>query len=134
MTFWRTSSRWNEKCWTSNTYTSLDRMLRWRAIIETYVDRQFIMYGKRSSWTIFIIWFKTSNQFLKKTPFIWTFAKGHTYRNCHSGRKLTLNHLREKFWIIPAESLVRRILLNCSYCKRQRILPTPGLMTDLPGE
>ena len=55
-------------------------------------------------------------------------------RNCHSGRELTLNLLRERFWIIHAKSLVRKELLNCSYCKRQRILPTPPLMSDLPAE
>ena len=55
-------------------------------------------------------------------------------RNCHSGRELTLNLLRERFWIIHAKSLVRKELLNCSYCKRQRILPRPPLMSDLPAE
>ena len=55
-------------------------------------------------------------------------------RNCHSGRELTLNLLRERFWIIHAKSLIRRVLLNCSYCKRQRILPTPPLMSDLQAE
>ena len=55
-------------------------------------------------------------------------------RNCHSGRELTLNLLRERFWIIHAKSLIRKVLLNCSYCKRQRILPTPPLMSDLPAE
>ena len=55
-------------------------------------------------------------------------------RNCHSGRELTLNLLRERFWIIHAKSLVRKELLNFSYCKRQRILPTPPLMSDLPAE
>ena len=55
-------------------------------------------------------------------------------RNCHSGRELTLNLLREKFWIIHAKSLLRKVLLNCSYCKRQKILPTPPLMSDLPAE
>ena len=55
-------------------------------------------------------------------------------RNCHSGRELTLNLLREKFWIIHAKSLFRKVLLNCSYCKRQKILPTPPLMSGLPAE
>lgn len=55
-------------------------------------------------------------------------------RNCHSGRKLTLNLLREKFWIIHANSLIRKILLNRSYCKRKIILLKPPLMTDSPTE
>ena len=55
-------------------------------------------------------------------------------RNCHSGRELTFNLLRERFRIIHAKSLIRKVLLNCSYCKRQRILPTPLLMSDLPAE
>ena len=55
-------------------------------------------------------------------------------KNCHSRRELTLNLLRERFWIIHPKSLIRKVLLNCSYCKRQRILPTPPLMSDLPVE
>ena len=54
--------------------------------------------------------------------------------NCHSGRELTLDLLRERFWIIHAKSLIRKVLLNCTYCKRQRILPTPPLMNDLQAE
>ena len=55
-------------------------------------------------------------------------------RNCHSGRELTLNHSTERFWIIHAKSLIKKILLNCSYCMRQIILPTPPLMRDSPAE
>ena len=33
-----------------------------------------------------------------------------------------------------SKSLIRKVLLNCSYCKRQRILPTPPLMSDLSAE
>ena len=55
-------------------------------------------------------------------------------RNCHSGKELTLNLLRERLWINHAKSLIRKVLLNCSYCKRQIILPTPPLMSDLPAE
>ena len=44
-------------------------------------------------------------------------------RNCHSGRELTFNLLRERIWIIHAKLLIRKVLLNCTYCKQQRILP-----------
>ena len=70
----------------------------------------------------------------KKHPLSELLIKDIHVRNCDSGRELTLNLLREKFWIIHAKSLVRKVLLNCSYCKRQRILPTPPLMNDLPAE
>ena len=54
-------------------------------------------------------------------------------RNCHSVTELVLNLLTEKLWIIHGKSLIRKVLLNCSYCKRQRILPTPTL-NDSPAK
>ena len=45
--------------------------------------------------------------------------------NCHSGRDLTLNLIRETFWIINGKSIVRKVINSCSYCKRLRINPKP---------
>ena len=55
-------------------------------------------------------------------------------RNCHSGRDLTLSLIREKFWIVHAKSLIRKVLFDRHYSKRQRILPKPPLISELPIE
>ena len=54
--------------------------------------------------------------------------------NFHSGRDLTLNLLRESYWIINAKSLIRKVLNDCMYCKRLRIHPNSPFMSDLPPE
>ena len=46
----------------------------------------------------------------------------------HGGRNLTLAATREEF------SLARKCVFNCSYCKLQRIKPSPPMMSDLPIE
>ena len=73
-----------------------------------------------------------------------TFAKKHHLsgillkdlhiRSYHPGRDLTLNFLRERFWTIHESIAFRKVLLNCSYCKQQRILPTSTLLSDLSVE
>ena len=52
----------------------------------------------------------------------------------HSGRDLTLNLLRESYWIINAKSLIRKVLKSCLYSKRLRNQPKPPIMSDLPPE
>ena len=56
------------------------------------------------------------------------------YQNCHSGRDLTLGVIREKFWIVHAKSLIRKLLFDCHYCKHQRVLLKTLLMSELPIE
>ena len=55
-------------------------------------------------------------------------------RNCHSGRDLTLSLIREKFCIVHAKSLIRKVLFDCHYFKRQRVLRKPPLISELPLE
>ena len=52
----------------------------------------------------------------------------------HSGRDLTLNLLRESYWIINTKSLIRKVLKSCLYSKRLRNQPKPPIMSDLPPE
>ena len=54
--------------------------------------------------------------------------------NFHSGRDLTLNLLRESYWIINAKSLIRKVLKSCLYCKCLRDQPKPPIMSNLPPE
>ena len=52
--------------------------------------------------------------------------------NCHAGREQTLSLTREKYWIVQGRGLVKRLISNCSYCRRLRILPSPTIMSNLP--
>ena len=54
--------------------------------------------------------------------------------NFHSGCDLTLNLLRESYWIINATSLICKVLKSYLYCKRSRSQPKPPIMSDLPPE
>ena len=54
--------------------------------------------------------------------------------NFHSGSDLTLNLLRESYWIINAKSLIRKVLRSCLYCKRLRSQSKPPMMSDSPSE
>ena len=55
-------------------------------------------------------------------------------RNCHPERDLTLSLIREKFWIVHAKYLIRIVLFDCHYFKRQKVLPKPPIMSELPIE
>ena len=54
--------------------------------------------------------------------------------NFHVGREHTLALLRQHYWIPACRGLIRRILHNCLRCKRDRVLPKPTFMGDLPKE
>ena len=54
--------------------------------------------------------------------------------NFHSGHDLTLNLLRESYWITNAKSLIRKVLKTCLCCKHLRNQPEPSIMSDLPRE
>ena len=52
--------------------------------------------------------------------------------NFHVGREHTLALLRQHYWIPACRGLIRRILHNCLRYKRDRALPKPTFMGDLP--
>ena len=54
--------------------------------------------------------------------------------NFHVGREHTLALLRQHYWIPACRELIRRILHNCFRCRRDRVLPKPTFMGDLPKE
>ena len=51
--------------------------------------------------------------------------------NHHCGRDQTLALLRERYWIVKAKSIIRKVL---STCKHARSMPKPQLMGNLPKE
>ena len=52
----------------------------------------------------------------------------------HGGRNFMLSHLRKKYWIIKANSAARKIITDCTVCKRQRGRVGEQKMADLPLE
>ena len=54
--------------------------------------------------------------------------------NLHSGREFTLSQLRQSYWIPRVKGVLRRVIHQCLYCKRQRVKPQAPLMSDLPLE
>jgi len=50
----------------------------------------------------------------------------------HAGRQFVLTKLRERYWLINANSCVRQCLGNCLVCRRKFKVPGQQLMADLP--
>ena len=50
----------------------------------------------------------------------------------HSGRQHVLSLLREKYWIVRANSAVRRVLNDCVSCRRRQAKHGQQKMADLP--
>ena len=50
----------------------------------------------------------------------------------HSGRKHVLSKIRQKYWIIKANSAVRRVLRGCYGCRKREAPPCEQKMADVP--
>ncbi|XP_068697160.1 uncharacterized protein [Montipora foliosa] len=57
----------------------------------------------------------------------------HTKLN-HEGTEHVRNELRLLYWIPHSSSIVRKVLNDCSLCKRRRIKPQPPLMASFPKD
>ena len=55
-------------------------------------------------------------------------------KNFHIGREHTLATVCKKIWIPACRGLIRKVLNDCLYCKRERIKPHVPLMSDLPQD
>lgn len=53
-------------------------------------------------------------------------------KTLHGGNQLTLNHVRQKFWIIRVKNLVKSVLRKCITCFKFRATPNLPLMGNLP--
>ena len=52
----------------------------------------------------------------------------------HSGRQHVLSMIRQKYWIIKANSAVRRVLRGCYSCRKREAPPCEQIMADLPED
>ena len=52
----------------------------------------------------------------------------------HAGREHVLSAIRQKFWILQARSLIRRVLRKCVDCRKRNEALMQQLMADLPKE
>ena len=50
----------------------------------------------------------------------------------HCGREYTLCIHRQNYWIPASRGLIRKILSNCFFCKRQNAKPVQPQMVNLP--
>ena len=50
----------------------------------------------------------------------------------HEGVDHVRNELRQQYWILRCRATVRKILHQCSYCRRRRAKPVPPMMASLP--
>lgn len=53
-------------------------------------------------------------------------------KNCHRGREMLINELRQKFWILQARKAVSRVIFNCNFCRLRRAKPDIPEMGQLP--
>lgn len=51
----------------------------------------------------------------------------------HSNHQATLGHLRDRFWVLHAKDVVRKVIHKCITCFRVRPTTTNQLMSDLPA-
>ena len=61
-------------------------------------------------------------------------AKYYHIISGHSGREYVLNLVREKFWIINASFVIRRVLSKCLSCRRRQRPLCEQKMADLPAD
>ena len=61
-------------------------------------------------------------------------AKYYRVISGHSGREYVLNLVREKFWIINASFVIRRVLSKCLSCRRRQRLLCEQKIADLPAD
>ena len=55
-------------------------------------------------------------------------------QNVHVGREHTLSLLRKYFWIVACRGLIKKVLSDCIYCRRQFAKPNAPCMGNLPKE
>ena len=61
-------------------------------------------------------------------------VRHYHFASGHSGREYVLPLLRSKFWVIRANSVVRKLLANCFSCRRRPAPVCSQKMVDLPKE
>ena len=52
----------------------------------------------------------------------------------HEGVEHVQNELRQQYWILRCRALVRKVLYQCSYCRKRRAKPEAPVMAGLPSD
>ena len=60
--------------------------------------------------------------------------RAHEFQSGHSGKEYVLSLIRQKFWIVGARPLVKRVVRECVLCERLKGKPGVQQMADLPVE
>ena len=72
---------------------------------------------------------------LPRKSHVTTLIIRHTHEQLgHAGRGHVLARLREKYWIVGANSAVRQYISSCVTCRRTRAPPQDQKMADLPRD
>ena len=70
----------------------------------------------------------------KRHPVVDLIVRYQHIASGHVGREHVLALCRQKYWIIGARAVVRRILKDCVTCKARRAMPICQRMGDLPSD
>ena len=78
----------------------------------------------------------SNNQIIicKSYPIAKLLVKECPKKNFHISREHTLATVCKKIWIPACRGLIRKVLHDCLYCKKERIKPHVPLMSDLPQD
>lgn len=72
---------------------------------------------------------------LPRKSHVTTLIIRHTHEQLgHAGRGHVLAKLRERYWIIKANSAVRQLISSCVMCRRIKSTPQDQKMADLPED
>ena len=72
---------------------------------------------------------------LPRKSHVKTLIIRHTHEQLgHSGRGHVLAKLRERYWIIKANSAVRQLISSCVICRKLKSTPQDQKMADLPED
>ncbi|XP_078384040.1 uncharacterized protein LOC144666486 [Oculina patagonica] len=72
---------------------------------------------------------------LPRKSYVTTLIIRHTHEQLgHAGRGHVLAKLRERYWIIKANSAVRQLISSCVTCRRIKSTPQDQKMADLPED
>ena len=58
----------------------------------------------------------------------------HEVQSGHSGKENVLSLIRQKYWIVRARPLVKRVVSECVVCRKFKGKPSVQQMADLPSE
>ena len=117
----------------SENVTCVKKSSSLRSLDPIFVDGLLRVGGRLASAPIPL---ESKNQIIlpKKDHVTNLVAKYYHIISGHSGREYVLSLVREKFWIINASSVIRRVLSKCLSCRRRQGAFCEQKMADLPAD